>query len=229
MNGLRIDIQYEINLLSPRTMEEAYQCALKDEEKIMRKQNSGRGCGTKGKMQTAGRGKFSAHKNDSRTSNQQEQSDKRNDFIGGRTSQRAGGRGRGRENGYICYKCNKLGHRSFECPENEKTRQRGVHIEKGEVQPPMAKNVAETRESLMMNKFLLNPKKEEIEPMQRKTSFRTISKSKGKCFQVVIDSGSTNNLIATEMVEMLGLKKMKHPTPFKVSSPHKGHHILMNE
>ena len=46
---------------------------------------------------------------------------------------------------------------------------------------------------------------------------------------MVIDSGSTNNLAAIEMVEKLGLKKMKHPTPYKVSSLHKGHHILVNE
>lgn len=50
LNGLRIDIQDEINILSPRTMEEAYQCSLKVEEKILRKQSPGRGFGTKGKM-----------------------------------------------------------------------------------------------------------------------------------------------------------------------------------
>ena len=53
--------------------------------------------------------------------------------------------------------------------------------------------------------------------------------SKGKCCQVVIDSGRTNNLVSTEMVENLGLKRMKHPTPYQVSWLHKGHHILENE
>jgi len=33
---LRLDIQDEINILSPRTIEEAYQCTLKEEEKIAR-------------------------------------------------------------------------------------------------------------------------------------------------------------------------------------------------
>ena len=37
VNGLRMDIQEEINMISPRTMEEAYQCALRAEEKITRK------------------------------------------------------------------------------------------------------------------------------------------------------------------------------------------------
>ena len=37
INGLRMDIQDEISLLSPKTVEEAYQIALKAEEKLIRK------------------------------------------------------------------------------------------------------------------------------------------------------------------------------------------------
>ena len=32
IKGLRLDIQDEINMLSPRTIEEAYHCSLKEEE-----------------------------------------------------------------------------------------------------------------------------------------------------------------------------------------------------
>ena len=31
VNGIRMDIQEDINMISPRTMEEAYQCALREE------------------------------------------------------------------------------------------------------------------------------------------------------------------------------------------------------
>ena len=37
VNGIRMDIQDEISLLSPKTIEEAYQMALRAEEKLMRK------------------------------------------------------------------------------------------------------------------------------------------------------------------------------------------------
>jgi hypothetical protein len=37
INGLRMEIQDDINMMSPRTMEEAYQCALRVEEKLLRK------------------------------------------------------------------------------------------------------------------------------------------------------------------------------------------------
>ena len=55
------------------------------------------------------------------------------------------------------------------------------------------------------------------------------SKSQGKCCKMVIDSGSTDHLVSTEMVEKLGLKRMKHPNPYKVSWLQKGHQILVNE
>ena len=37
VNGLRMDIQEEISMIVPRTVEEAYQCALREEEKLVRK------------------------------------------------------------------------------------------------------------------------------------------------------------------------------------------------
>ena len=46
---------------------------------------------------------------------------------------------------------------------------------------------------------------------------------------MVIDSGSIDNLVSIEMVEKLGLKRMKHPTPYKVSWLQKGHQLLVNE
>ena len=46
---------------------------------------------------------------------------------------------------------------------------------------------------------------------------------------MVIDSGSTDNIVSTEMVEKLNLKKVKHPTPYKVSWLHKGHQLLVTK
>ena len=66
---------------------------------------------------------------------------------------------------------------------------------------------------MVVNKVLLKPAKEMAEPPQRKTLFRTVCKVQGKCFQMIIDSGNTDNLVSTEVVEKLKLKTMKHPTP----------------
>jgi hypothetical protein len=64
INGLRYEIQDEIGILSPNTVEEAYQFSLKEEEKLARKQNQ-RSKGhilTRGRGQQGGRGRPSAPK-----------------------------------------------------------------------------------------------------------------------------------------------------------------------
>eukprot|EP00253_Pinus_taeda_P024537 PITA_24537 len=67
------------------------------------------------------------------------------------------------------------------------------------------------------------------EPPQRKTLFRIVCNVQGKCCQMIIDSGSTHNLVSTEVVEKLKLKTMKHPTPYNVSWLKKGHQLLVSE
>jgi len=58
VNGLRMEILDEISILSPKTIEEAYQSALKVEEKIAKKQNARRGrVSGRGRGQTFGRGR----------------------------------------------------------------------------------------------------------------------------------------------------------------------------
>jgi hypothetical protein len=68
-----------------------------------------------------------------------------------------------------------------------------------------------------------------VELVQRRDLFRTVCKAKGKCCKVVIDSGSTDNLVSTDIVEKLRLKNIEHPIPYKVSWFHKGHQILVSE
>ena len=81
----------------------------------------------------------------------------------------------------------------------------------------------------MMNNVLLKPEKENSEHAQRKALFKTMCKVKGKCWNMVINSGSTNNIVPMEMVERMSLKKVKHPVPYKASRLHKGHQIVVSE
>jgi hypothetical protein len=46
---------------------------------------------------------------------------------------------------------------------------------------------------------------------------------------VIIDSGSTDNLISMEMVEKLELEKTAHPNPYKVSWLQKGHQVMVTK
>ena len=59
--------------------------------------------------------------------------------------------------------------------------------------------------------------------MQRNSLFRTTCKTKGKVCKVIVDSGSTDNLVSTDMVEKLEMNTTTHPNPYKVSWLQKGH------
>ena len=96
----------------------------------------------------------------------------------------------------------------FECLDNEEVRHRGAHVTQGEeedINPWIMEDVPETREALVMTKVLLKKVKEVDEHAQQKAFFRTICKVKGKCCKIIIDGGSTDNLVSTEVIEKLNL------------------------
>eukprot|EP00253_Pinus_taeda_P024440 PITA_24440 len=191
MNVLGMDIQDEISLLSPKTVEEAYQIALKAEEKLMRKQYA------------RGRGTFR-----------------------GKESQ--GGSGRSIE------PTEGASSSSAQHASTGDIKQRNAIVAPAEEEVPVAVvteevNTPERGECLVLNKVLLKPAKEMTEPPQRKDLFRTVCKVQRKCCQMIIDSGNTDNLVSTEVVEKLKLRTMKHPTPFKVLCLKNGHQLLVSE
>jgi hypothetical protein len=79
----------------------------------------------------------------------------------------------------------------------------------------------------MLRKVLLKLEAEIENPMKRNSLFRTTCKTKGKVWKVIIDSGSNDNLVSTEMVEKLELKTTAHPRPYKVSWLQKGHQVTI--
>jgi hypothetical protein len=46
---------------------------------------------------------------------------------------------------------------------------------------------------------------------------------------VIIDSGSTDNIVSTKMMEKLELKTTTHPNPYKVSWLQKGHQVMASQ
>jgi hypothetical protein len=54
---------------------------------------------------------------------------------------------------------------------------------------------------MMMRKVLLTPEKEVESLVQRTKLFRTTCKTKDRVCKVIVDSGSMDNLVSTEMVE----------------------------
>jgi hypothetical protein len=88
---------------------------------------------------------------------------------------------------------------------------------------------AEGGRSLMMRKVLLTPEKEVESLAQRTRLFRTACKTKDRVCKVIVDSGSMDNLVSTEMVEKLELETTDHPSPHRVSWLQKGHQVTVTK
>jgi hypothetical protein len=69
----------------------------------------------------------------------------------------------------------------------------------------------------MLRKFLSKPEAEFKNLVQRNILFRTTCKTKDRVCKVIIDSGSIDNLVSTDMVEKLELEMTAHPNPYKFS------------
>jgi len=120
------------------------------------------------------------------------------DYADNNTFPRAKGRGRGRSGVITCFTCEKNRHKSYKCPDKKKESTE-AHISEAQRRDVEAKDVEGGR-SLMMQKVLLKPEKEVESLVQRTRVFRTSCKTKDKVCKVIVDSGSMDNIISTEMV-----------------------------
>ena len=119
MNGLKLQIQDEIGILSPKIVEEAYQMTLKAKEKLPRNNSTKRRGNFWGKGSQGGRGKSTSPRDGASSSSPQNASTE-SDARGRRGSYRERGcRNIRRE--VRCYICHQLGHKHYECPDNTGT------------------------------------------------------------------------------------------------------------
>jgi hypothetical protein len=124
INGLRYEIQEEINMMTIRTVEDAYQSTLKAEEKLARKQSQW----NRGKSPSRGRGtireKF--HKPKPKAEKPHSHTKRGGSSKGGQHGGRNSfSRGRGRSGGgeVKLYACGKTWHMSWECLERKRKKE----------------------------------------------------------------------------------------------------------
>jgi hypothetical protein len=123
--------------------------------------------------------------------------------------------------------CGKTGHKSYECLDRRKEGGE-THIVEAQGRNVEAED-AEGRRYLMMRKVLLMPEKEVENPTQRNRLFWTACKTKDRVCKVIMDSGSTDNLISIEMVENMELETIVHSMPYRVLWIQKGHQVNVSK
>jgi hypothetical protein len=134
MNGLRYDIQDEMSMVTIQMVEDAYQMALKAEEKMSQKQSQrGRGRSKpRGKAvtqdkyqkpkeewkkpQTRTERGGSSQRGKQYAEQRGQHNEQRGDYADNNTFSRTRGRRRGRGGVITCFTCGKNGHKSYECP-----------------------------------------------------------------------------------------------------------------
>jgi hypothetical protein len=121
-----------------------------------------------------------------------------------------------------CFTCGKNEHKSYECPDKKK-EEGETHISEAQ-RRNVEEEDAEGGRSLMIRKVLLITEKVE-NPVQRNSLFQTACKTKDRVCKVIVDSGSTDNLVSIDMVEKLELETIEHPSPYRVSWLQKGHQV----
>jgi hypothetical protein len=103
----------------------------------------------------------------------------------------------------------------MDCPDRKADRG-NTHVAEAQRQDVEDDNTGSGK-SLTVHKVLLKSEEEVDSSAQRCRLFRMTCKTQGWKCKVIVDSGSTDNLVSTEMVEKLELKTRKHPSPYRVT------------
>jgi hypothetical protein len=164
-NGLRYEIQEEINMMYISKVEDAYQEALKYEEKLARKQSQRNRGGNSSRGKGTNKDKFQKPKHEvgKQHSHPKKGGIYKEGQHGGRSSFPRG-RGRARGGEVRFYVCGKPGHKYWECPEIKKEGGHETHI--SEARKHVEAEAVEGGKKLVMRKVLLKPDKEVEEPVQ---------------------------------------------------------------
>jgi hypothetical protein len=137
LNGLRYNIQDELSMVTIRTMEDAYQMALKAEEKLSRKQSqrgeaevspeakqlprrNTRSLRRNGRNLRVKLKEVEPHRKGHMLNREGSIQSRAGDYADNNTFPHTRGRGRGRGGVITCFTCGKNGHKSYECLEKKK-------------------------------------------------------------------------------------------------------------
>ena len=122
--------------------------------------------------------------------------------------------------GVKCYRCSEVGHRSNECPKRKAVNvvEKSDDVLKEEVCEPYEDDDCEDYEgdeyTCVVRKFMLSQKYED--DTQHDKLFHTRCTVHGSLFDLIIDSGSQENIVGRDVVKRMRMTTEAHPNPYTI-------------
>ena len=131
------------------------------------------------------------------------------------------------------YNCGVLGHPTYRCFDKPSSSNLGKRItyaqEENYTKDSKVDHIESKKEEKLMFRRVTIEQPALDEPKHRRALFRIRCKILGKVCKVVVDFGSTDNIISYEVVNKLKLTKIPRVSPYKVTWINKGQSTLVNE
>ena len=214
VNGLRFDIQMMVKLHAPHTVDDAYQKAL-EVEKFNRPSS----------FAHTGQSKSQSMSSDDNTmpnNIRSQESSLRNSLpIASPIESRA-------SNSLVfCHKCHHKGHIASRCPQRAlvlDVEQSSLEDEEGQIVNPLdysgdcddVHEDCDDEACVGVVRFVLSTTVDN-DHWKRTSIFHTVIQSGDKKCKLVIDGGSSMNVVSKDVVKLLNLKVESHPNPFRVA------------
>ncbi|KAK9950545.1 hypothetical protein M0R45_006031 [Rubus argutus] len=118
-----------------------------------------------------------------------------------------------------CYRCSQPGHRSNQCPSRQVNlathgEENTVLQDENDVEDETEVTYEDEGISLVVRKLMYTPK-QELNP-QRHNIFQTRCTVNQRVCNLIIDGGSSENIVSKAMVDKLQLKTQPHPAPYTI-------------
>ncbi|XP_071726871.1 uncharacterized protein [Rutidosis leptorrhynchoides] len=138
-----------------------------------------------------------------------------------------------------CFNCQNFGHYSRDCPDRRPANycddfNEPIYDTEDEQENPQYDSAEvlypDQGEALVVRRALKTaPVAADDNMWLRNNIFRTKVTSKGKVCTMIIDGGSCENVVSTEMVEKLSLTPEDHPEPYQLTWLKRGNHIKVTK